>query len=98
MTQELLSEMNGNSAVNEILLSEYLKESAIFNLLPYAVYVCEVSGMIVNYNYKATELWGRIPKKGDEKERFSGAYRLYYPVGEHMPHNQTPVAACLKEG
>lgn len=98
MIQELPGEKNGNALLNEISQSEYLKESTILNLLPSAVYVCDASGAIVNYNHKAVELWGRIPKKGDMNERFCGSFRLYSADGNFMPHDKTPVAACLIDG
>lgn len=82
----------------EILQSEYFRESNILNLLPSAVYVCDAAGVIVSYNQKAVELWGRTPQKGDKDERFCGSYKLYYSNGEYLPHDQTPVVACLKDG
>jgi PAS domain S-box-containing protein len=86
------------ASVHEILHASYLKESTVFNLLPYAVYVCDAEGTIVNYNRKAIELWGRTPTKDNSKERFSGAYKIYYADGRYLPHHETAVAACLKDG
>lgn len=37
------------SSVQEILQSDYLRESNVLNLLPSAVYVCDRSGIIVSY-------------------------------------------------
>lgn len=85
------------ASVQEILQESYFKESSVFNLLPYAVYVCNREGKIVNYNRKAVELWGTIPTK-DKNEYFSGAYKIYYTDGRFMPHSETGVAACLKDG
>ncbi|HYG39750.1 MAG TPA: PAS domain S-box protein [Cytophagales bacterium] len=83
---------------DSVLDEDYLRESNVLNLLPAAVYVCNLSGHIVSYNQKAVELWGRTPVKGDDDERFCGAFKLYYPDGTYMPHNETPVAACLVDG
>jgi PAS domain S-box-containing protein len=88
----------GLAPLNSILDIEYFSESNILNLLPAAVYVCDVTGQIVKFNEKAVELWGRRPIKGDRDERFCGSYRLYYPDGRRLPHEETPVAACLKDG
>lgn len=84
--------------IEAILDKEYFRESNILNILPAAVYTCDVSGQIISYNQKAVELWGRTPKKGDKDERYCGAFKLYYPDGTHLPHHETPVAACLIDG
>lgn len=84
--------------MHEILDTEYFRESNVLNILPAAVYVCDTSGRIINYNAKAVELWGRTPSKNDTDDRFCGSFRLYYPDGTHLPHNETPVAACLADG
>jgi PAS domain S-box-containing protein len=86
------------STVQEILQSEYLRESNVLNLLPSAVYVCDRSGIIVSYNRKAVELWGRTPKKGDKDERYCGSFKLYCPDGTYLPHDKTPVVGCLADG
>ncbi|HEY9176530.1 MAG TPA: PAS domain S-box protein [Flavipsychrobacter sp.] len=84
--------------MHEILNPEHFGESNVLNILPAAVYVCDVSGRIVNYNAKAVELWGRTPVKNDTEERFCGSFRLYHPDGRHLPPDETPVAACLADG
>lgn len=68
------------------------------NLLPVAVYTCDMSGVIKMFNEQAVKLWGRRPAVGDKDERFCGAYKLYNIDGTYLPHNETPVAACLKDG
>jgi PAS domain S-box-containing protein len=78
--------------------SDYLHESHILNLIPEAVYVCDMSGIILKYNEQAVQLWGRSPALCDTTERYNGAWKLYYSNGTFMPHDQTPAAACLKNG
>jgi PAS domain S-box-containing protein len=84
--------------IRQILKEAYFGESYILNLLPHAVYVCDVSGKIVHYNRKAVELWGRTPQKGHTDDLYCGSFKLYYPNGIHLPHDETPVAACLADG
>ena len=67
----------------------------LFDLCPIAVYSCDVSGVIQEYNQKAAELWGRKPELGDTDERFCGSFRLYRPGGSFMPHAQCPMADVL---
>jgi PAS domain S-box-containing protein len=97
MKQVTTLELDPMPSLQEILLSDYLQESTILNLLPAAVYVCDMSGVIKKYNEEAVKLWGRRPVAG-EQERFCGSYKLYKPDGSFLPHDQTPVAACIQDG
>ncbi|MDQ2185372.1 ATP-binding protein [Alcaligenaceae bacterium A4P071] len=65
---------------------------------PAAVYVCDAQGVVVAFNSKATQLWGREPIAGDPKERFCGAHRMYSMQGEHLHASNTPLAAVLETG
>jgi PAS domain-containing protein len=62
----------------------------LFNLAPIAVYSCDASGVILDYNNRAAELWGRKPALGDTDERFCGSFKLYRPDGTFMPHERGP--------
>jgi PAS domain-containing protein len=53
------------------------QKSDILNLLPMAAYVVRApDGVVIWYNRRAAELWGRKPA-GDTDERFCGAHTLY---------------------
>jgi len=67
----------------------------LFDLAPVAVYSCEASGVILDYNNRAAELWGRRPEPGDTDERFCGSFKLYRPDGSFMPHEQCPMGDVL---
>lgn len=67
----------------------------LFDLGPVAVYSCDASGMILKFNRRAVELWGRTPEPGDTEERFCGSYRLYRPDGTFIPHEICPMAEVL---
>jgi signal transduction histidine kinase len=67
----------------------------LFDLAPVAVYSCDVSGVIRDYNNRAAELWGRKPELGDTDERFCGSFKLYRPDGSFMPHEQCPMGDVL---
>jgi hypothetical protein len=67
----------------------------LFDLAPVAVYSCDASGVIREYNNRAAELWGRKPKRGDTDERFCGSFKLYRPDGSFMPHEQCPMGDVL---
>src|SRR5882762_4747727 len=74
------------------------QKSNIFRLLPMAAYVVRTDGVVVWYNARAAELWGRKPTVGDTDERFCGSHTLYHADGSHMAHCDTPVALALSTG
>src|SRR5215510_4863784 len=70
----------------------------LFEQLPFAIYVCDRHGLVLRYNRRAAELWGRSPKLGDPDERFCGSYRMFRPNGSLLPHDQCPMADVLRTG
>ena len=67
----------------------------LFELAPVAVYSCDASGVIREYNHRAADLWGRKPEPGDTDERFCGSFKMYRPDGSYMPHEQCPMGDVL---
>jgi PAS domain S-box-containing protein len=70
----------------------------LFEQLPFAIYVCDRNGLVLRYNRRAAELWGRSPKLRDSNERFCGSYRMFRPDGSLLPHHQCPMADVLRTG
>jgi PAS domain S-box-containing protein len=70
----------------------------LFEQLPFAVYVCDRDGLVLRYNRRAAELWGRSPKLRDPDERFCGSYRMFRPDGSLLPHHLCPMADVLRTG
>ena len=68
---------------------------ALFELGPVAVYSCDASGVIREFNRRAVELWDRAPALGDTDERFCGSFKLFGPDGSFMPHEQCPMAEVI---
>ena len=71
---------------------------ALLETLPAAVYVCDAEGIVVAFNRRAAELWGRAPSPGDTDEKYCGAHKLFRPDGEPLPHHETPMEAVLRTG
>ena len=67
----------------------------LVEVMPVAVYVCDISGTVQNYNRRAVELWGREPKLGDPAERYCGSLRLYTPDGTLVPHQESKMSDVL---
>jgi signal transduction histidine kinase len=70
----------------------------LLETLPAAVYVCDADGVVVAFNRRATELWGRTPSAGDTDEKYCGAHKLFRPDGVPLPHHETPMEAVLRTG
>jgi PAS domain S-box-containing protein len=68
----------------------------LIEILPAAVYVCNADAVVVAYNRRAAELWGREPAPGDTDEKYCGSHRLYHPDGTYLPHHQTPMEQVLR--
>ena len=69
---------------------------AIIMELPVAVYTTDKAGIITFFNRAAAELWGRRPDIG--KDRWCGAWRLFWADGTPMRHEECPLARSLIEG
>jgi PAS domain S-box-containing protein len=69
---------------------------AILDALPAAVYTTDAAGQITYFNEAAAALWGRRPELGSSE--WCGSWKLYWPDGRPLPHDQCPMAIALKEG
>ena len=70
----------------------------LIEILPAAVYVCDADAVVISYNQRATELWGRAPKLGDTDLKYCGAHKLFRPDGTFLPHRETPMEMVLRTG
>ena len=68
----------------------------LLEALPVAVYTTDAEGRITYYNQAAAELWGHRPELGSSQ--WCGSWRLYWPDGRPLPHDECPMAIALKEG
>jgi PAS domain S-box-containing protein len=67
----------------------------LLEALPVAVYTTDAEGRITYYNQAAAEFWGYRPELG---MRWCGSFRLFWPDGSPLPHDECPMAIALKEG
>jgi PAS domain S-box-containing protein len=67
-----------------------------FDLLPAAIYVTDAAGRITYFNAAAAAFWGCRPQL--HCDQWCGSWRLYHPDGRPMPHDQSPMAMCLRHG
>jgi two-component system, chemotaxis family, CheB/CheR fusion protein len=66
------------------------------NALPAAIYVTDRHGKITYFNPACVAFSGRKPQLGSD--HWCVTWRLFYPDGTPMPHDQCPMAIALKEG
>jgi PAS domain S-box-containing protein len=80
---------------------EALRESEgrlheIVEALPAAIYTTDAEGRIKMFNKAAIEFSGRVPKV--DRDSWCVTWKLYWPDGTPLPHDQCPMAIALKEG
>ena len=68
----------------------------VLKALPVPVYTTDAEGRITFYNEAAAEFWGHRPELGSDL--WCGSWRLYWPNGEPLSHDQCPMAVTLREG
>lgn len=69
--------------------------SELLGSLPAAIYTTDAQGRITYYNEAAAALWGCRPELGQSE--FCGSWKLFWPDGTAMRHDECPMATCLKE-
>ena len=67
----------------------------LLHALPAAVYTTDTAGRITFYNEAAAALWGCRPKL--DSDQWCGSWRLFWPDGTPLPHDQCPMAIALRE-
>jgi PAS domain S-box-containing protein len=67
----------------------------LLEALPAAVYTTDVEGRITFFNQAAVELWGHRPTLGESE--WCGSWKLFWPDGSPLPHDQCPMAIALRE-
>ena len=83
---------NGTAALGDI---DGLSRDAI-EALPAAIYMTDAEGRLTFFNEAAAALWGCRPELGETK--FCGSWKLYWPDGTQLPHDQCPMAMALHQG
>lgn len=67
----------------------------LLEALPTAIYTTDENGKITYYNQAAVDLWGCSPVLGSTE--WCGSWKLFWPNGLPMRHDQCPMAMALRE-
>jgi PAS domain S-box-containing protein len=80
---------------NESVRTSERRFRELVEALPAAIYITDAVGRITFFNHAALTLWGCAPELGSS--RWCGSWRLYWPDGSPLPHEECPMAVALKE-
>ncbi|MGR4863318.1 PAS domain S-box protein [Caulobacter sp. LARHSG274] len=83
-------------ALRDVLSRSGPSDRQVLDALAAAVYVTDAAGRITYYNEAAAALWGHRPTLGHDQ--WCGSWKLFWPDGRPLPHDQCPMAMTLKEG
>ncbi len=67
----------------------------LLDALPVAIYTTDAAGRVTFFNQAAAEFSGRVPEIGSDQ--WCVTWRLYWPDGQPMAHDECPMARALKE-
>ena len=84
--------------VSAALERELHSSGRLLDLLPIGVYACDRDGLIVQYNQRAAELWGRAPILGNPAVRYCGTYKAFHLDGCPLDLAQAPMREVLRSG
>jgi PAS domain S-box-containing protein len=69
---------------------------AMVDALPVASYITDAEGRLKYFNPAAVKLSGRVPEIGTDQ--WCVTWKLFWPDGTPLPHDQCPMAVALKGG
>lgn len=95
LNAELQTEIADHKLTEESLRASETRFRTLFDLGPVAIYSCDATGLIQDFNRHAAELWGRKPKLNNSADQFCGSCQLNLPDGTVLPHCQCPMADVL---
>ena len=68
----------------------------MIDALPAAIYTTDAEGRLTHFNPAAIRLSCRVPEVGSDK--WCVTWKLFWPDGTPMPHEESPMALALKKG
>ena len=96
---ELVRQSNAQSPLQQYKLAVDAESDQHFHellhALPVGVYTTDAAGRITFFNETAAAMWGRRPELNSEK--WCGSWRMYWPDGTELPHDECPMAIAMQE-
>jgi PAS domain S-box-containing protein len=91
----LRAEIQERIWAEEALRASEERFRVLFDFGPVAICSCDKRGVIQDYNQRASELWGRDPRRGHDGERFAEAIPLCDGNGRLLPDPESPIIEVL---
>ena len=85
-----------NRQIAELKTAPETAANRLLDLLPAAIYTTDAVGRITSFNEAAAALWGCRPELG--RAKFCDSWKLSWPDGTPLPHEQSPTAQALRTG
>ena len=84
------------SGAEAVFVSREILYRDLLDALPAAIYTTDAAGRITFYNEAAIAFSGRRPVLGTDE--WCVSWKLFWPDGTPLPHDECPMAVALKEG
>jgi PAS domain S-box-containing protein len=67
----------------------------VMEAIPAAIYTTDAEGRLLYFNKAAEQMWGVAPTLGEQF--WCGSWKITWPDGTPVPHDQCPMAIAIKE-
>ena len=91
----VIANISRRKSIKEMLRDHRIFACDLLEALPVAVYLTDAAGHLTFYNRAAADLWGWRPVLG--RAKWCGSWRLFWPDGTQLPHDQCPMAVAIKQ-
>jgi PAS domain S-box-containing protein len=92
---KIARDISAQTRAEEALRDSERRLQELLAAIPAAIYTTDAQGKITYYNEAAVEFAGRRPVVGSDE--WCVSWKLYWPDGRPLPHDQCPMALALRE-
>ena len=92
---KIARDISAQKLAEEALRDSERRLQELLAAIPAAIYTTDAEGKITYYNEAAVDFAGRRPIVGSDE--WCVSWKLYWPDGTPLPHDQCPMALSLKE-
>jgi PAS domain S-box-containing protein len=93
---KILSDISARKEAEAKLRASEKNLQDLLDAIPAAIYTTDARGRITYFNQASVALAGRTPTVGGDE--WCVTWKLYWPDGTPLPHDECPMAIALKEG
>jgi PAS domain S-box-containing protein len=93
---KIARDISGQKRAEKALRDSERRLQDLLSAIPAAIYTTDAAGKVTYYNEAAVEFAGRRPIIGSD--RWCITWKMYWPDGTLLAHDECPMAVALKEG